>query len=253
MIKKIRMILLPLVFSLSAISSIIVIGYLHYYNSFDRVAGLREISAYYNLLEPSVDFATLKRIIKEVSRGIRSKQLKYKKTYNKKYILSDKEINSVVSLLYTYKRLYGLEPLKFIANISAESCWNKNAKSKVGAKGLGQQMPSTFRWVNKNLLQKKKADIWSVYDNIEASIRYWLFNKSILNNDYKKISYINISWSYNAGTIPVFKALNSKSYKEELPLETLTHGNKVEFYYTNYLINNFSAWWEEQYFIKDKK
>ena len=59
---------------------------------------------------------------------------------------------------------YGLDPVMFAAQIEQESGWNPAAKSKAGARGLGQFMPATAKALGVNPLDPLAA--------LDASARY---------------------------------------------------------------------------------
>lgn len=97
----------------------------------------------------------------------------------------------------------------FSAQITQESGWNPNAKSSVGAMGLGQVMPATAVWLSKTY--PKDLAQPSPYDagwNIRALVKYdfWLYQRL---GTYQEGSQNRIAASlasYNAGLGWILKA-----------------------------------------------
>jgi hypothetical protein len=220
-----------------------------------HLRGIRIAAARYNLLKPSGEYMLMKERIKEIERGLRSKMLMYGKEYSQKRRLTDSEFDDYITPVYIGKILDGLNVDLFIANTAGESQFNKKACSSEKAKGINQIMPYTFRWINQHVLFKfKKYDIYDVFDNTEASVKYWIFNKRLLESRLdRKSKPIERAWAYNCGADPVIKAVISGNFKEYLPRETITHGKKVIFYYTNYNKGIHAVWWDEQYHLEKKK
>ena len=133
------------------------------------------------------------------------------------------------------------------AVIKTESGFDKNAESSVGARGLMQMMPSTFKWLTgpDHLGEKLGAD--KLYEP-EVSIKYGTY---YLNYLYKKFDY---NWdtafaAYNAGEGNVSKWLDDKNYSDgdgnltKIPFkETESYVKKVndniEIYKKLYYKNN---------------
>lgn len=53
-----------------------------------------------------------------------------------------------------------------------ESGWNNNAVSSVGARGIGQLMPDTAKWIAKELIGQPNLSVANPEDNIRMSARY---------------------------------------------------------------------------------
>ena len=116
------------------------------------------------------------------------------------------------SYVKTYAAEYNVPEYVIFAVIETESGFDKNAESSVGARGLMQMMPSTFKWLTgpDHLGEKLGAD--KLYEP-EVSIKYGTY---YLNYLYKKFDY---NWdtafaAYNAGEGNVSKWLDDKNYSD---------------------------------------
>lgn len=115
---------------------------------------------------------------------------------------------------------YGLEPEFIHAIISAESAYNPNATSHVGAMGLMQLMPFTAERFG-------VANAYNPYQNIEAGTKY-------LRLLYDEFGSLELAAAgYNAGEGAVRK------YKNSIPpyRETRAYVPKVMAYYRRYKNN----------------
>lgn len=151
------------------------------------------------------------------------------------------------SYVKTYAAEYNVPEYVIFAVIETESGFDKNAESSVGARGLMQMMPSTFKWLTgpDHLGEKLGAD--KLYEP-EVSIKYGTY---YLNYLYKKFDY---NWdtafaAYNAGEGNVSKWLDDKNYSDgdgnltKIPFkETESYVKKVndniEIYKKLYYKNN---------------
>ena len=77
----------------------------------------------------------------------------------------------------TYTEAYGLEKSFVLAVIKCESGFDPNAVSRVGARGLMQLMPETFRWLQTKTKETRSDD--ALFDP-ETSVRYGCLLLSIL-------------------------------------------------------------------------
>ena len=93
-----------------------------------------------------------------------------------------------------------LDPSVIYGVMRRESLFDPLAKSKVGALGLMQLMPSTARWVAKSLGLKRprQADILQIENNINLGTQYF---KSVLNRFENNVSLA--AAAYNAGPLNV--------------------------------------------------
>jgi len=97
---------------------------------------------------------------------------------------------------------YDIEPAIIEAVITAESNWNPQARSKKGAIGLMQLMPSTAK-------DMKISDPYDPEENIEAGTRYL---RHLLNRFNEDLDLALAA--YNAGPARVEKAGGIPSFKE---------------------------------------
>ncbi len=77
----------------------------------------------------------------------------------------------------TYTEQYGLEKSFVLAVIKCESGFDPNAVSRVGARGLMQLMPETFRWLQSKTSESLSDD--ALFDP-ETSVRYGCLLFSVL-------------------------------------------------------------------------
>ncbi len=92
-----------------------------------------------------------------------------------------------------YSDEFGVEEELIYAIISAESGFNENAESRVGAKGLMQLMPTTAAFVAYDLLELDsflETDLYDAETNIMLGSRYlkYLLDK-FEDSDYAIIAY----------------------------------------------------------------
>lgn len=117
--------------------------------------------------------------------------------------------DSYKKLADTYSAKYGIDPNVFRKLIETESQWNPNAKSKAGALGIAQLMPSTAAELGVNPMNPEEA--------LDGSARYLKQQLSTFGGDYTKAVA-----AYNAG------AGNVKKYKGIPPFkETQDYVSKV--------------------------
>ena len=127
--------------------------------------------------------------------------------------------------------------------IKAESGFNQNAVSKVGAIGLMQILPSTGEWVSKKIgLNYKENDLYNAEINIEIGVYYLSYLIELFENNLE-----NAICAYNAGQYTVMSWLNSKEYSDDginlskIPYnETKNYLTKVKFnkfIYSHFIIN----------------
>lgn len=117
-------------------------------------------------------------------------------------------------------RKYGMDPAFVHAVISAESAYNPNATSHVGAMGLMQLMPFTAKRFG-------VSNAYNPYQNIEAGTKYL----KILYDEFGSLELA--AAGYNAGEGAVRK------YKRRIPpyKETRRYVPKVMAYYRRYKKN----------------
>lgn len=121
--------------------------------------------------------------------------------------IPQKNFNTYDDLFRKYSKQYfsvGYDWKIFKAQAIAESGLNENAKSWVGAKGLMQLMPSTFKEI-----KSKNPELENINNpkfNIAAGIYYdrQLYNQFKSLNDSQRMSFV--FGSYNAGRGTINKA-----------------------------------------------
>ena len=120
----------------------------------------------------------------------------------------------------------GKEWLQLKSQIKAESNFDPKAKSWVGAEGLGQFMPPTWKeW-------GRGGDVTNPEDNISAQCRYmrWLLSRVT-------------TWecafaAYNWGIGNVLKVWQDPQWKKRLPEETRKYIERIEQYHEEYVNGN---------------
>ena len=123
-----------------------------------------------------------------------------------------------------------LEQLKVKAQIKAESLFDPEAVSGVGAMGLGQFMPTTWEWAKEKGWIAKDADPFDPQDNIMAQCHYmrWLLDR--FQNNYE------FAWAaYNWGIGNVNKIFRWANWKTYLPEETYTYIERINRYHKEYM------------------
>jgi len=121
----------------------------------------------------------------------------------------------------------------FKAQAIAESSLNPKAKSRAGAIGLMQIMPSTARWLG---VDPSKLYIPCIA--IATGVRYdkWLEKFWRRKSSIEYLSLLDFIFaSYNAGPGRVYKSYRrTKSkyiYDLSLPRETINYVTKIKYYY----------------------
>ncbi len=114
-------------------------------------------------------------------------------------------------------QLYNVDHLLIKAIIRVESCFDKYAVSRVGAKGLMQLMPATAQ-------QMGVQNPFNAQDNIRGGIRYFSLMLDRFDNDTKLALA-----AYNAGPHAVEKYKGIPPYKE-----TQSYVKKVLDHYQRY-------------------
>lgn len=137
----------------------------------------------------------------------------------------------------TYSRVYELDEYLVYSIICAESGFDKDAQSHVGAKGLMQLMPETASWLNEKY--KLNIDATNLFDaetNIMLGCCYLSYLMERFDNDVSLVLA-----AYNGGEGNVKKWLNNESYSidgktlKHIPYEeTRNYVKKVSTYYKIY-------------------
>lgn len=169
---------------------------------------------------------------KDGTRWITDKKLNSKKfTYIDRYgrstaTLSCKGVNATMmnrraekyhSLIHQYANVYKIDPVLIKAIIRAESCFDRRAISRAGARGLMQLMPETAR--SYGVLDRFNAE-----SNIKAGVTH--FNDLLIEFKGSKSKAIA---AYNAGAGAVKRYKGIPPYKE-----TQTYVKRVLNFYKQY-------------------
>ena len=136
-----------------------------------------------------------------------------------------------------YASMYNLDEYFVYAIICAESGFNNEAQSHVGAKGLMQIMPETANWlIQKYKLEVDTSDLFDPDTNIYLGCQYLSYLNSRFNNDPALVLA-----AYNGGEGNVRKWLNNSLYSDDgktltnIPYkETANYVKKVSTYYDLY-------------------
>lgn len=141
-----------------------------------------------------------------------------------------------IEVIETYSQKRDLNPLLVTAIIRQESRFEPDIKSRVGAVGLMQMMPSTGALVAEKI-DLKKYNLENPEDNIKLGT--WLLHQ--IHQNYKNNSLLAVA-SYNAGEGNTAKWLQQKSstdpdeFVEAIPFEeTRDYVKQVFGNYWNYL------------------
>lgn len=86
-------------------------------------------------------------------------------------------------LVEQYAAQYDVPPHLVYAVIRTESSFDSQAQSGVGAIGLMQIMPDTFKWLQSKTPEKEKLDKSELYD-AETNIKYGTFFLSLLREEF---------------------------------------------------------------------
>ncbi|MGI9303168.1 MAG: lytic transglycosylase domain-containing protein, partial [Gammaproteobacteria bacterium] len=122
-----------------------------------------------------------------------------------------------IPIIAQYARLYDVDPTLVKAIITVESCFDKYAVSRAGAKGLMQLMPDTAKGLG-------VYNVFNPKDNMRGGIRYFRQMMDRFQQDTKLALA-----AYNAGPLAVEKYKGVPPYPE-----TEGYVKKVLLYYSKY-------------------
>ena len=158
------------------------------------------------------------------------------------FFWGDSEIEKRLPLKYEaevkkYAKMYLFDEYFIYAIICAESGFDNEAQSQVGAKGLMQIMPETAKWLKEKY--KLDIDIENLFDpetNIHLGCQYISYLSGRFNNDMTLVLA-----AYNGGEGNVRKWLNNSLYSSDgkslqnIPYkETANYVKRVTTYYELY-------------------
>ena len=124
--------------------------------------------------------------------------------------------------IQTYSKQFNLDCNLVYATINTESSFNPNAKSKSGAMGLMQLMPTTAVWIAGEL--NENFEIENLYSP-ETNIKYGCFYLRYLLNKFNNETYAICA--YNAGETVVRGWINSQKEFTIIYPETANYVKKV--------------------------
>ena len=105
---------------------------------------------------------------------------------------------------------YGVDVSLVYALIEAESDFNKDAVSSVGAKGLTQILPETFKWLQGKTGESLSED--ALFEP-EVSVKYGTYLLSILQNEFGNTEAAVAA--YHAGIGKVHQWLENPEYSDD--------------------------------------
>lgn len=175
----------------------------------DEIANSKEVLTFFNKKDSP---EKLKKFIVSVNRN-----------------LSVADVDRFAGYILTYSKQYDMDYKLVAAIIAQESRFKVNAKSRVGALGLMQIMPTT----GKNVAQKLKLSKYSLLnpkDNIQIGVKFL----SMLRSEYK--GDINLMLAHYNGGYRQAELYKAFRYFEFLRLITMQYEtfNYVKKVKTNY-------------------
>ena len=108
-----------------------------------------------------------------------------------------------------YSLAYGLDSALVAAVIHAESAFEKDAQSPVGAEGLMQLMPDTSKWIAGRLGEEHRG----AFDE-EINIRYGSWYLAMLLKEFRGNEVLALA-AYNAGPGNVHKWMRNYGWKAD--------------------------------------
>ena len=133
------------------------------------------------------------------------------------------------TLIRTARAVWGMDaPIAvFAGQIHAESRWNANAKSHVGAEGLAQFMPATAAWLPTVAPETGEPLPYNPGWAIRALVTYdlWLWKRVDGENDFERMAFVLSA--YNGGMGWVYKDKRLAKSKGKNPLRWFEHVETV--------------------------
>lgn len=145
-------------------------------------------TAQMNLLSKSIRLFAILAVVSVLgSTPVFSQTLEQAKETQVKKALATEDGKIIKEKVDTYSKRYGVDPVLVHAVIMTESGYDKNAKSRCGATGLMQLMPTTFK------ARQVGSDIYSIDENIHAGIKHLAgLNARYNGNMYKALAAYNL-------------------------------------------------------------
>jgi len=151
-----------------------------------------------------------------------------------------KNENKFDHFFQTYGQLHNLDWLLLKSQVKAESLFNPQAVSPVGAKGLSQFMPLTWK-------EWGEGDVFDPEQNIKAQAKYmnWLRGmvqkKLLLKDDWLRWALASYNWGIgrvvgyknNLGVLQKSRQ-NFPDAEKMLPKETQGYVKRIIKYYDEY-------------------
>ncbi|MFH1223502.1 MAG: lytic transglycosylase domain-containing protein [Pseudomonadota bacterium] len=123
--------------------------------------------------------------------------------------LSNGQLTTIAREIKKSSDKYKLDPILVVAVIMAESSFDTDAVSPVGAKGLMQLMPSTAEYISKKIGMRYSGD-YTLY-NIRANIMIGTYYLSQLSSRYKNNPKLYLA-AYNCGPQQVDQFLRESNH-----------------------------------------
>lgn len=128
-------------------------------------------------------------------------------------------------LVSQYAKEYGLEKVLIYSVINAESGFNKNAVSKVGAIGLMQLMPATAKEIAEKLNEPFSLEQLS---QPETNIKYGCYYLHFLLTTYN-FNITNAVAAYNAGPNKVNEWLKNNEFSKNGTLHNIPYAETKKY------------------------
>lgn len=218
------------------LTAVIVLGILIGSGSIPKIRGftpedmLRRLTISSN--QESAREALLERMNQEQARKVAS-QIYFiteiiMKHHSKATPLSLREAHQFSASIVAESFRSGFDPLFVASIIKSESTFNPLARSRAGAVGLMQMLPSTGTFVvsNNNLNDGKTYDVNDPKHNIRLGILYLAYLRKIFHNDKEKMLI-----AYNWGPENARKAFRSN---RAAPMSTIQYATRILSHYRDW-------------------
>ncbi len=218
----------------------------------------RTIIGKYALLEKSPIYKDIEKKVMNCANGMEKILKKRYEMYSEDKKINVLDVECIASQMYIYRKINNKDEnfdFVMLSVMAAESEFNKKSSSPKGARGIMQLMPTTFKWIVKDkLFVFENVDIENVYYNVEAGIWYWIFCENYLKSLMKrKPTLKEIGYAYNGGhnSVP-WEILTEKNIYYYVSQESREYGDKINFYYTNYIKDKYDVYYKEMLEIQEQ-